>query len=278
MKQISLLMLSAVLMLGSCSKSNDDSKPKEETCRVESIQNVSDKGTFNWSKSYTYDEKGRMKTSDYKEEYNGELVGYIEAFTYQSDKIIVEADSDNELYNLDASGRIASITFEEGSTNFSYNSEGYLSKITSSYNYSKPYTETSTLTYSNGNLIKIVTISESSGSTLIERVSNITYTNESVKVGLVQDIVTDHLFELAHDGISENIAGFLGKRSKNLISKVDMLEKGYGDESNHTTTYTYQKDTENNIKSMKEVSKSFYDDVNKDTSYEETYNFTYVCK
>lgn len=260
-------MLSAVLMLGSCSKSNDDSKPKEESCKVESMQR---KGEAEKTSSFTYDDKGRIQKLD----YNGdESFGYTKTFTYQTNKIVADYkyignnDTYNETYNLDAGGRIASIVLpDEGlTTSFSYNSEGYLSKIVLTNNDSSdPYTETSTFTYSDGNLVKIVTVSEDSGSSSTWT-ENISYSDQSSRESLVQAVAVTRLLESSHFGVGYyEIINLFGKPSKNLISKVE-----HAGSFPHTDTYTYQKDAKGNIISVKENSETFG---------ATTYNFTYSCK
>lgn len=257
-------MLSAVLMLGSCSKSND-SKPKEESCKVESVQTTTPAGDA-WSSSYTYDNQNRVKKTTYNS-------GDYETYTYQSDKITLESSStgtysSNAVYNLDSKGRIVKITANYGTTDLKYNNDGYLSelKFTTTIETSDP-SFTRTFEYAGGNLNKVTTQYDKGD--LKTSVYTISYSENSADEASLKIIGGDYWFTDNIYVYLGDVANFLGKGSKNLISKIDIIDTdSNGGSSNFIINYTYQKDAKGNITSMKETQ----------GTDERTYNFTYTCK
>ncbi len=229
-------MLSASLMLGSCSKNEEvtDSTPKTTECKIASIKTKSltsdgmrDSSVWQ-TESYSYDDKGRLsKIHTVSTEFIADHL-----YEYQADKIIVDG---KEKFSLDAQGRISGMIepYTGNPITFTYNAEGYLSEM----NMPKSG-NTASFTYTDGNLTKVV-----KGSTTF----NISYTNEPLKNDLLYGYIFKNVFSM-YDFSPSLVSQFLGKASKNSISKIEVSPKS---QFISDVEFTYNKDADGNVTSFK---------------------------
>ncbi len=226
MKKVLLLSLSAVLLVTACKKSKPETK-QDEVCIVKSIELHGNKII---KYSFSYDDKGRIvkKNNSWP---------YYWTYTYLTDKIILgySHTSSTDTLDLDANGRIK---YRNGYT-YKYNEEGYLIEAITKEG------ETMTLTYQNGNPVKIVAAYQLDNGPYIET-TTFEYNNEPYQT--LRGLFGQPLFQAVIDDSS--LVPYLGKSPKNMLIKETVKQ---GDFLSYVTTYTYEKDTQGNINSIKEI-------------------------
>lgn len=236
-------MLSAVMLtVASCKKSNDDEGTETKTsCQLTSSTNVITGGASG-SFSYNYDGDGKIT----KYVLTGVQNANTTVYTYSASQITEVTTYVNNgtpttgtvIYNRDSQGRIISIhgsnssTAVVSNTNFIYNTDGYLSQSTYidnlSYTSNNPIIEK--FTYANGNLIGIEEVDDNK--------ATLTYGSQMANDNYIYPDRTAYL----PDEQFSPLRKFLGKQSKNLISKIT-VDNGDAD------TFTYQLDGNSNVSS-----------------------------
>lgn len=227
-----------VATLMSCSKDDKIVEPEPEKCQVLSItDNNSNTITM------TYDLTGKLTKGVIVEPQEGSWTAESN-FTYTTNSITVKGYSNIE-YTLDSKGRIAGskgIQDDAGYHNlvFTYNADGYLSKVTGG---GDGYIATEEYSYAGGNLTTLKysstannvpdyafthTLSYDAGkpynsfSTATTDVSDLMSFSEGTSLG--------YLYEM----------GYLGKKSKNRITSIKN-DKG------ETKTFSYDEDSKGNV-------------------------------
>ena len=238
MKNYLLILTILFLTIGSCSKKPEDAIPKE-TCRV--LTSIDYHQNEHWQ--YTYDDKSRVV------KLNNLSRDEVRTISYQADKITITGRYP-ATYKLDAAGRIV----DSGINKFEYNSDGYLVKVTSVYG------DTRTLTYENGNLVKVERTSTSSS---VKDTQTFEYSSEPA--------INIAGLPVRAFGSRENLDPWLlthfGKPNRNLVSKEI---NRFGNSSPFTDTYTYLKDEKGNIIYIRTVGNNY-------NSVKEI-KLTYECK
>lgn len=239
-------MLMAVLALSSCKKNgNNEPEKVSGNCKIVSIKEDNEPAT-----TYSYNADGKVSKVT-------NLYGFgTGEFTYQTDKVNFTdvKGTDNQSFNIDASGRIISDEFDI----YKYNSEGYLIE--------KAYKSTSmpefVLSYDNGNLVKVVEDGEVT--------TDITYYKDEASQNLlgyenaIYSIFNSHTY-------SSLTATFTGKTSKNLVKTITVQGIIQGQIKE---TYVYKKDQDGKIISLvitREAPAGYGAGVF-------TTNFTYECQ
>ena len=235
-------MLSAVtlLIVASCKKTlNDNDKSKEETCSLKEITTTYD-GSDDLKTVYKYDDQGRVTQMQYADD------NYSENYTYSATQIkeVINDGSDviTTTFQLDATGKIvsgstkypASMSYYDSTSEYIYNSEGYLAEWKRTTTGANATITSSKYTYTSGNLASI-----KNGSST----TTITYTSEETPPNFYFDLPNGYPFFATHA-----LKKYFGKVSKNLMSKITW-ESGF-------ESYSYEKEAKGQISKVT----STYDD------------------
>ncbi len=257
MKQILILMLSLCIALSSCSKS-DDSKPEtKQTCKIASMEYI-EAGVFDEKQVFTYDDKSRVTSVA----YTGIDIPTA-TITYAAGKITVKTKDYQHEYGTDASDRIV----KADDRNYKYNADGYLIEEKSTR---LDYPFTRSYSYTDGNLVKTDYVVE-------ETYNNTKYkTTEVITLEYSKDIAgtANPYLWLEYETF---LAGYFGKASKNLVSKVTVKTTDFTNGAQTRTyqdvhTITYKKDDKGNVTSVIDVFSG------RDGNYTNTINLSYECK
>lgn len=247
-----LLLIALVAMVGFASCGKDDDTKKDSTSEIETGLEVGADGkTYLISKikrsdteygAAEYDDKGRL--TKYSNYHNGE-VEYYTTVKYSGNTVtLTENYSEGGKYTVVATlgengyakTAVSKETYTEGedtynyesTSQFTYNSDGYLIKTVESDKETSDNPdhedETSTsiteFTYSNGNLVSSVT----------------TY-GDGNSYALTFEYYTDKDYSPVLD--IEDLRFLFGKASKNLVKKKTEVEIYDGHNYNGETNYTY---------------------------------------
>jgi hypothetical protein len=237
MKNLTTIFTVCFLFL-SCSKDIDDEIQKTvKTCKVIELVDGTERAFL------TYDTKDRVIKIN-NTTANSSNFG---TYNYQSDKIIVTWGTDVKTYLLNSAGLIYKFTDGEDTYEYSYNTDGYLIKVTQKNSRDPKFLIIRNLSYTNGNLTSIIREPSSnvSGSYGI----TITYQSDA----FVNIFGFNHPLGFygpdpdvfAEDQII-NYGGYFGKAPKNMPVSYTVNPK-----STTEDTYTYQKDSDGNISSIK---------------------------
>lgn len=281
-----LLMLSVigVITISSCSKDMGGSAPEElKGCTLTS-------STY----SLTHNDSVRSQKTNYTYNKYYKISGVIDyegnsimsnTYTYDKNRISSYSQYNNapdyeshfeQHYQLDDKGRIVSISDpgNRPTIYYSYNAEGFLATIRNDYFhyvYNLMATNTQTFSYTNGNLTKIVNEDSIGQYKILTGVSNIFYTTDRLK----NDIIFSKLYSNLFSGSTGNLTAFLGKRSKNLPSKIVVQHSMQVPDKTTTIQYNYQRDAKENIIGIKVLTSSI---PFKEPYYSnEEYKFAYDC-
>lgn len=247
-------MLSIFFLISSCSKSGNDPKksidPVVDPCRIVTVEVIN--GT---PVTYSYDSQGRVSQTT-------NLFGFgTGTFTYSTYNVTFKNAKDGSTYNFvtDAQGRIVSDKYDT----YKYDAEGYLiekndGSVTSEF----------VLSYSNGNLVKVVRRGEET--------STISYFDERNQdlMGYESPLFSSLLFNMhTFSGI---MVRFTGKQSKNLVRSITTVKKDpdTNKEVEFRDTYTYQKDSDGKVIAMN-IDSEPRTGIHYGVS---AYRFTYNCK
>lgn len=260
MRRIFILYLGAALALAACSKSDNDPQPdpNETTCKVTSVKTDDETETIH------YDEQERVKLLIV--DYGSNNIDST-AFDYQDDKIIVTYVIHEEGYGetkrethftLDASGKIiSSEVHDKNEIDERYTYEYENNRIKSVSEQGKKFYD---VTWNGDNVTKAAYTWDA-----FSQVRSFEYdTNENTT-----NLYIANLFPLRAEmevyGIEALYEqGYLGEKSKNLISSENTTGGSIGTSSK---SYTYTKDNNDNIISIKTSSK---ESIN--------YQLTYKCE
>lgn len=226
----------ALFVVASCSKSEEEPKTETESCQLTQASVTSGGETI--TNIYQYDGGGKITTVNSSSVFNnGTPNTSTYAFTYTADSF---SDGD-KTYALDAMGRIKSSTRYYkvnninyiATFNYTYNSDGYITEVKNSST-----NEVTKFTWTAGNLTKVED-SYMVGGVLSTNVQIYDYSTE---------VKPDNFYSDVPDLPVPNtyIFKFMGKQSKNLISKV-RYEGGSTAE-----ILSYGKDSNGNITSLTE--------------------------
>jgi len=230
MKQSLILALSLCLIFSACEKSKDDDITGKD-CQIATA-------TFS---THKYDADGRLINLS----HSADPVGT--SYIYSKDMIQIQGskgipDITMKLVN----GRVTE-TISKGNSIveylFSYDSDGYLSK---SVRLDGGEVHTYTYSYTDGNLMKIEGTKLSNGRTTNH--PTVTFERSSESSANIRDIGL--LIDTSFPFTTYKMDKYLGKGSKNLVLKK--IELGT------TLTYTYTKDVNGNIKSVKRNDQDAY--------------------
>ena len=197
----SILTLSAAMLLivASCSKSNDN--PTDETPKSCTMKETKfDDGTVF---QYTYDDKGRVVT--WKQIWSGGSTTETTTFEYSANEIVETEKGDYTnvtKHTLDASGRITA----SGTTTYTYDANGYLTQI-------KDGSAITSFSYTSGNVTSI----NDGYSTY-----NITYGADTYSGSFFRYNTNDTFPE----ELETPLFSYYGKRSKALPTKSTITRGG----------------------------------------------------
>lgn len=247
----------AILILSSCSKNDGGTAPEQVNgCSLTSVTNtvILHGAPESWQESFTYDSQHKINRIDYENRNSIDS----DTLIYDKNKIYVAArsyfydpnDPHKSVYTLDNRGRIVSSTdnYNQTSTVFSYNAEGFLSQKKESYFGNQSLYRPNVIqlySYMNGNLTKIIHQHIYGAEVRTINTITISYTNNKLKNVILFSKIFQPYFLL--DRSLRNLMGFLGKGSKNLPSKIVMQMNYPNQQNTETTEYTYQKDTKENV-------------------------------
>jgi YD repeat-containing protein len=233
MKNLTTMFAVCFLFL-SCSKDIDDEIPKTaKNCKVTEI--IDGNETF----FLTYDNKDRvikiaaLNSSDFA------------TYNYQSDKIVVTVGKNVKTFLLNPAGLIYKFTDGDDTYDYSYNADGYLVKVTQKNSRDTKWLLIRNLSYTNGNLTSIM---RDPSTNQIPWTITVTYQSDV----FVNMFGFNHPLELygpdpflfAPDLII-NYGGYFGKAPKNMPVSYTV------NSTSKTETYTYQKDSDGKISSIK---------------------------
>jgi YD repeat-containing protein len=245
------ILLLLTLIICACNKSNEPSpEPDFPQCKITSIKEDNDP-----TSTYTYNSSGQV--SQVTNVYgfgNG-------AFSYQSGSTTFTSANTGvrETVITDAAGNILSDQYD----NYKYNLDGYLIEKTPKNTATPEYI----MSYSNGNLIEIVTN--------LGEITNIMYYDGEPNVNLLgyENPLWSNLLFNQHT-FSNITATMIGKSSKNLVKGIMMTRTVDGVPEKFTNSYSYKKDQEGRVITLTieySAPSSYYNGVN-------NINFTYQCK
>ena len=270
------LFATIIVLTGSCKKQEEASQENPEvvngsTC---SLVRMSDStGT----RYFVFDDKQQIKMISHDQFQSAR-----EEFTYSGNKIIRKSyrhsmDTDPSVSELtkDANGRIIKFKqpwVEREIATFSYNAEGYISKVELSDEQGNRDAHVYTFSYKNGNLDK-VELSAGYGEDMIYQ---FTYTTEAaVNMGgylTPLNILFDQTNTYNQDFDLDLFYSYFGKQSKNMVTAITATPGALSYEWPWSRTYVYTKEASGKVSSVKvkhsDDSRSTY----------ETYKFNYTCK
>ncbi|WEK18410.1 MAG: hypothetical protein P0Y49_16600 [Candidatus Pedobacter colombiensis] len=255
----SILMLSALclLIVVSCKKNNKTDDQVSDCLLTENTYVDDAFGVENVSTLYSYDANGRMIGMKFR------IGGVTEndecLFTYSTTQIVKVQKEGGDLfttiYKLNDKGQIISEQYDNDSSvgTYIYNADGYLVEVKYGNMISRKYR------YTNGNLTRV---DNTNGSYV-----DYTYNTElAANTGLF----SKYHFNEARYTLDSPLKKYLGKQSKNLVSKVryNSTLHDIGDDA-YAETFTYEKDAKGNIIKIRVV-------VNQNYKY--TVSSKYSCK
>lgn len=233
MKNQILFIVFAMSLLFTMCKDDSDSTPTE--CTITGIKSKEGGQDQSTTINLKFDTQQRITKADYK--YLSDT--WSVAYDYQTDKIIkteiINAQTDVSTYIL-SSGRVSKYTFGNTVIDFTYNSEGYLTKI---INQTGSTNVVQDLTYTDGNLTQVTRKVNSAAAPIV----TYQYTNELASNLLGYGnvlMLSDNTLEQAGDYFIVG-AGYFGKASKNLPSSYQLT---------NSYNVTYQKDALGKIINM----------------------------
>lgn len=264
-KHLKSLMIAAVAVMSivGCKKDKTEDLVNNSDCKLSEI-NVIYNGIPDEVYKFAYDNSCKIISTD----TDGDLVSYV----YNGDKVAISSQHSSHTITI-SNGRV--IRSEPANsntyTNYVYNADGNLS-MTQTYE-AGILTSTEALTYTNGNLTKIVdTRSYGTAST-----TNYEFSNE-----LSSDLTfIDPLVDILDNEFPSG--GFYGKLSKNLVVK-SKRETTFpsGDVNSRTESFTYEKDTFGKVisKTNSRSSTTYRNGVvlGTPTSSIEKFVFSFICK
>lgn len=280
MKKV-LLMLSVigVFTFASCSKGMGGSAPEEVGCVLNSMVHSSEFG--NDKTYYTYNHNHQISRVD----YSGDIRNSFHEFIYYKKTITsYEREADAPLappkelnYQLDEKGRIIIVTDNllDITNYFSYNAEGFLAEERIAFSY-KPSIHSPRIikkfSYTNGNLTKVVLYDVIDNHSIPRNTSIIYYNTDKLKNNII--FLRTYPYYLFSNIDMSTLSTFLGKKSKNIPSKI-VYQDNPNINRTITTQYTYQKDAQENIISMRVLTKIF--PFSQFDIEPEEYKFSYQC-
>ncbi|MEE1945710.1 hypothetical protein VRU48_11380 [Pedobacter sp. KR3-3] len=203
MKRISYF-LAFIVLLSSCSK---DKEPitKEAQCKVSSMDDL----------VYSYNDKGelvKLENGLYKKElaYTGNKIDIV-----YTAKVAPTVTRPYGTVTLDDKGRLGRFVNDQQIFDAKYDASGYLTEVKLSDIITGNAVQTSTLSYQDGNLVKIVSIS--ANGTITQK--NIAYsaTLNQATNGWYADFPLAEVFQLR----CPELIGLCGKRSRNLLREIN---------------------------------------------------------
>jgi YD repeat-containing protein len=231
MKQTLMLMLSLCLIFSACGKSEDEPSIEGKNCQISTVG----------YETHKYDAQGRLINISHANDLKGITL------TYTPDLITILGSAnipDIKLKMLNGRVTEATTLFSSRSDyTFSYDSDGYLIKVVL---LEGGEVHTYTYSYTSGNLTKIEGTKLSSGKLSNHPTITIDYSTELASNVADIGIPIEKPFIFT----TYKVDKYFGKQSKNLVKAVTELGA--------TRTFTYTKDVNGNITSIKRHDLSAY--------------------
>lgn len=260
-------MILAVLIMASVTACSDGDDDDDNPNTGNQSEKLIKKITEDYGSYYQLAYSGKKLSSFKYYDWEGDLETNI-TFSYSGNTATMSERYDEYEYKvnfkLNDKGYITSISDAGGYIDGSctYNSDGYITKLTSSEDDGDYYSSNTTVfTYANGNRTKAV---ETSIDEEDEYTETRIYTyNEYENKSMLNFVGYDEF-----DYFLYTTTGFLGKAPKNLVSKVEITTDNYWEED-RTYYYTYELDEEGYVTKIHER------EVSSGWDYTETYVIAY---
>lgn len=262
LRYIGTALSATVLCMSLTACSDDDEEQENETSvtqkHITSQQFLHPSGAPRYSASASYDDNNRLTKIV---ETTGEGDDYVMTIDYDKSQIVYtmvddmyfndESLEEKYTFKLNGDGCIVEITETKSGNKaqFTYDSEKHLTSSTYS-NVIRNYTETTSHTWRDGNLMSIDNRLHNGGS-----ISSFTYSG-IINKGNIQPfygLLDNSLWSILPTERTGNLllsSGLFGKQSRNLPSQISQTQTdSYGSDS-WTNYYTYQLDSEGFVSSM----------------------------
>ena len=266
MKTLKLFMIAAVavISIAGCKK-NTDQPASEKLCKLTGVVHNKNNSGFETKVYIDYDKAGSIIKTTVSSTTDFMLVA---TFVYTTDKITIQysGSRNSEGILVLVNGRVTKN--KEGSfydEEYTYNEEGYLIQV------KKSNGEVKTMTYTGGNLTKVVTINGE-----YKRIADYEYSSE-----LANRAVLSYL-SIYNFPTSK----YYGKVSRNLVTKRTITDNYSGTipylvtnsiSLRSISTYTYTKDSAGNFNTETETTEMFDSQGKLSDTEVSRANFSYDC-